>query len=212
MGERGGHRSGSYRRGKAPAMFRRMPFPEPGPRVPRRGGPLRAALGRAILRLLGWQLEGALPDRAKFVVSAAPHSSNWDFIIGIALLFVLRLDVRWVGKAELFRGPLKPLMRWLGGIPVRRDQPQGFVAQLVAEFARREALVLALAPEGTRRPVERWKSGFYRVALEAGVPIVPGYFDNARKRVGFGPEYWPKGDAQADITELRRFYERFARR
>ena len=193
-------------------MFRRMPFPEPGPRVPRRGGVLRAAIGRGILRVLGWRLEGSLPDRSKFVVTAAPHSSNWDFVIGIGLLFALRLDVRWVGKAELFRGPLAPLMRWLGGIPVERNQPQGFVDQLVREFASRDALLLALAPEGTRKPVERWKSGFYRVAVGAGVPIVPGYFDNARKRVGFGPEFVPTGDAEADIGELRSFYARFKRR
>jgi 1-acyl-sn-glycerol-3-phosphate acyltransferase len=185
---------------------------EPGPRVPRRGGALRAALGRAILRLLGWQPEGALPDLPKLMVIAAPHSSNWDFVIGIALVFALRLDARWVGKAELFRGPLRPLMRWLGGIPVDRHRPEGFVAQLVARFAEREQLLLAMAPEGTRKPVQRWKTGFYRAAVESGVPIVPGYFDNARKRVGFGPVFVPSGDAEADIAALRGFYGRFKRR
>jgi 1-acyl-sn-glycerol-3-phosphate acyltransferase len=184
----------------------------PGPHVPRRGGALRAALGRSILGLLGWRLEGGLPDLAKFVVTAAPHSSNWDFIIGIAAVFALRLDVRFVGKAELFRGPLGPLMRWLGGLPVDRHRPEGLVEQLVELFAAREQLVLAMAPEGTRKPVERWKSGFYRIALGAGVPIVPGYFDNGRKRVGFGKPFRPTGDAEADIAELRAFYAKMPRR
>ena len=180
--------------------------------MPRRGGALRAASGRALLRLLGWRLEAGLPDLPKFVVIAAPHSSNWDFPIGIGAAFALRLDFNFVGKSELFRGPLGPLMRALGGLPVDRHHPEGFVAQLVALFAARETLVLAMAPEGTRKPVTRWKSGFYRVALGAGVPIVPAYFDNGRRRIGFGPPLQPSGDAERDIAELRNYYARFARR
>jgi len=189
-----------------------MTIPEPGLQVPRRGGAIRAGIGRGLLHLLGWRLEGTLPDLPKFLVTAAPHSSNRDFYVGIAAVFALRLDIRFVGKAELFRGPLGPLMRWLGGLPVDRHRPEGFVEQIVALFAAREQLVLAMAPEGTRKPVERWKSGFYRIALGAGVPIVPGYFDNARKRVGFGPPFWPTGDAERDIAELRAFYAPIARR
>jgi len=184
----------------------------PGPNVPRRGGALRAAMGRSILRILGWRLEGGLPDLPRFVIIAAPHSSGWDFVIGIAAVFALRLDVRFVGKAELFRGPLGPLMRWLGGLPVDRHRPEGFVEEIVALFAARTQLVLAMAPEGTRKPVERWKSGFYRIALGAGVPIVPGYFDNGRKRVGFGKPFRPTGDAERDIGELRAFYGKMLRR
>ena len=146
------------------------------------------------------------------VITAAPHSSAWDFIIGIAAVFALRLDVRFVGKSELFRGPLGPLMRWLGGLPVDRHHPEGFVQQIAARFATREHLVLAMAPEGTRKPVERWKSGFYRIALGAGVPIVPGYFDNGRKRVGFGTPVWPSGNAEEDMAVLREFYARIPRR
>jgi 1-acyl-sn-glycerol-3-phosphate acyltransferase len=189
-----------------------MEIAEPGPQVPRRGGALRAAIGRGWLRWLGWRLEGTLPDLPKFVVTAAPHSSNRDFYVGIAAVFALRLDIRFVGKAELFRGPLGPIMRWLGGLPVDRHRPEGFVEQIVALFAEREQLVLAMAPEGTRKPVERWKSGFYRIAVGAGVPIVPGYFDNARKRVGFGEPFWPTGEAERDIAELRKFYAPLRRR
>jgi 1-acyl-sn-glycerol-3-phosphate acyltransferase len=193
-------------------MFPPMEIPEPGPRVPRRGGALRAALGRTMLRALGWRVGPGLPDLGKAVITAAPHSSNWDFFVGIALVFALRLEVHFIAKMELFRGPLGPLMRWLGGLPVNRKRPVGLVEQTVAMFAEREALLLAVAPEGTRRPVDRWKSGFYRIAVAARVPIVPGYFDNRRKVVGFGAPFYPTGDAEADIAALRAFYAPIPRR
>ena len=193
-------------------MFLPMEIPEPGPRVPRRGGALRAAVGRIMLRMLGWRIGPGLPDLPKAVITTAPHSSNWDFPVGIAVVFALRLDVRFVGKVELFRGPLGPLMRWLGGLPVDRKHPVGLVEQTVAMFAEREALLLAMAPEGTRKPVQRWKSGFHRIALAAGVPIVPGYFDNRRKVVGFGAPLHPTGNAEADIAALRAFYAPIPRR
>jgi 1-acyl-sn-glycerol-3-phosphate acyltransferase len=193
-------------------MFLPMEIPEPGPRVPRRGGALRAALGRTMLRALGWRIGPGLPDLGKAVITAAPHSSNWDFFVGIALVFALRLDVRFIAKMELFRGPLGPLMRWLGGLPVNRKRPVGVVEQTVAMFADRETLLLAVAPEGTRKPVDRWKSGFHRMAVAAGVPIVPGYFDNRRKVVGFGAPFHPTGDAEADIAALRAFYAPIPRR
>ncbi len=186
--------------------------PQPGPSVPRRGGPVRALIGRTVLRLLGWRIEGELPDAPKMLILAAPHSSNWDFVIGVAIVFALRLDIRFLGKQELFRGPLGVFMRWLGGIPVDRDRPDGVVEDAIAMFARQERLVLAMAPEGTRQPVERWKTGFYRIALGAGVPIVTGYFDNARKRVGFGLVLTPSGDLAADLERLRAFYRDLPRR
>lgn len=193
-------------------MFLPMEIPEPGPRVPRRGGAFRAAVGRMMLRALGWRIGPPLPDLGKAVITAAPHSSNWDFFVGIALVFALRLDVHFIAKMELFRGPLRPLMRWLGGLPVNRKRPVGLVEQVVAMFAEREALLLAVAPEGTRKPVDRWKSGFYRIAVAAGVPIVPGYFDNRRKIVGFGAPFYPTGNAEADIAALRAFYAPIPRR
>jgi 1-acyl-sn-glycerol-3-phosphate acyltransferase len=103
-------------------------------------------------------------------------------------------------------------MRWLGGLPVDRKHPAGLVEQTVAMFAERDALLLAVAPEGTRRPVERWKSGFHRIAMAAGVPIVPGYFDNRRKEVGFGAPFYPTENAEADIAALRAFYAPIPRR
>jgi len=183
-----------------------MEIPQLGPAVPRRGGVLRRAIGRVILRLTGWQIEGTLPDLPRFIVIAAPHSSAWDFVHGIAVVFVLRLDVHFIGKAELFRGPLGALMRWLGGIPVDRTRTQGMVDGVAARLRREEKFVVALAPEGTRKPVEKWKSGFYHIAVRAGVPIVPGIFDNGRKAVRFLPPFEPTGDADRDIAVLRGFY------
>ena len=189
-----------------------MPIPEPGPNVPRRGGALRAALGRFTLRLLGWKIEGNLPDLPKMLIIAAPHSSNWDFVLGIALVFAMRLDMRFLGKAELFRWPLGVLMRWFGGTPVNRAHPAGVVAETVALIKASPAFLLAMAPEGTRKPVERWKTGFYRIAMAAGIPIVAGYFDNARKRVGFDQVFHPTGNTEAEIDQMRTFYRRFPRR
>ena len=189
-----------------------MQIPEPGPRVPRRGGALRAALGRLMLRAMGWRVGAGLPDLPKAVIIAAPHSSNWDFFVGVATMFALRLDVRFIGKAELFRGPAGPVMRWLGGLPVDRKRPEGVVEQAVARFAGQEQLLLAVAPEGTRKPVTKWKSGFYRIALGAGVPIIPGHFDNGHRVIGFLPPFHPTGDFEADLQTLRALYAPFPRR
>jgi 1-acyl-sn-glycerol-3-phosphate acyltransferase len=189
-----------------------MIFPEPGPHIPRRGGALRAGLGKAILLLTGWRPGPLVPDLPRFVAIAAPHSSNWDFIIGIALVFALRLDIHYLGKAELFRGLLGRLMRWLGGIPVDRARPGAMVDQTIALFNSNERLIVALAPEGTRKPVTKWKTGFYRIAVGAGVPIVPAYFDVRNKIVGMGPPFYPTGDQEADIAALRGFYLPILRR
>lgn len=187
------------------------PAPDPpiaplGPAIPRRGSRLSAAIGRGILRARGWRLTGAFPDAPKLVMIGAPHTSNWDFVVALAAAFALRLGFSWVGKHVLFRPPFGWFFRWLGGIPVDRRAPHGFVGQMVAEFDRRQQFLLAIAPEGTRKAVARWKTGFYHIAVGAGVPIVLVTFDNARKAIHVGPTVGPAGDLDADLERILALY------
>lgn len=176
------------------------------PALPRRGNALSQRLGNAALHALGWRLEGTLPDVPRLVAIVAPHTSNWDFAVGVAALFALGVDVRFLGKHTLFRWPLGPVMRWLGGVPVERSASHDVVEETVAEFERRDRMVLALAPEGTRRKVERWRTGFYYIALGAHVPIVPIAFDWGAKTIRIGAPFAPTGHLDADITALSSFY------
>ena len=182
------------------------------PLVPRRGNRLTRWLGRALLRLLGWKFVGAFPNLPKMVLIVAPHSSSRDFLIGVAVMFMLCFEAHWMGKAELFRWPLRGLMRWLGGIAVDRSSPQGLVAQLAETLKRHERFILAITPEGTRRRVADWKRGFYHIAYETGLPIAPAYFDNATRSVGFFPVLIPSGDADREIGALRALYAGLRRR
>lgn len=165
-----------------------------------------------MLRLLGWRAEGQLPDRSRIVAIVAPHSSNADFLIAIGLVFIWNLRVRYIGKKELFRFPLGPVMYWLGGIPVDRKSPAGIIDQVVAEFERSDRLLLGIAPEGTRKLGARWKTGFYRIAARADAAIVPVYLDWSRKVIGIHPPVDTTGDAVADVTAIIRIFARFPRR
>lgn len=175
-------------------------------RPPERG-PVARAVGRFVLRALRFELQGSAPAVPKFVLIGAPHSSNWDFIVGMAVFFALGLRVSFLGKHTLFRGPLGWVMRALGGIPVDRSSSQGLVADMVGAFASRERLVLAIAPEGTRTKVEAWREGFYHVATQAQVPIVVGFLHWGDRRAGIGPAFMPTGDKTREIAELRAFYD-----
>lgn len=163
-------------------------------------------LGRSLLRLGGWRVVGALPDVPRLVVIAAPHSSNWDGIWGFAAKLALGLDVRVLGKAQLFWWPLGPLLRRLGAIPVDRAAAQGTVGQAVAMIRASQRIWFALAPEGTRKRVERWKTGFWKIAHEAQVPILPAYFHYPERIIGFGPLLQTSDDMAADIAALREWY------
>lgn len=192
------------------------PMPRPAtvlpPLVPRRGNRFTRWLGRAMLRLMGWEFVGEFPDYPKMVLIVAPHSSNRDFFVGVGVMFALGFEARFIGKRELFSGPAGIVMRWLGGIPVDRRRPEGFVEQLVETLGRYERVILAITPEGTRKPVTEWKTGFYRIAHAAGLPIAPVYFDNVTRRVGFFPVLTPTGDADRDIAALRARYAGLLRR
>ena len=158
------------------------------------------------MRLQSWQLDIDRPASPKYVMIGAPHTSNLDLTYGLILKYAGRIDLHWVGKDSAFRGPLGPLYRRLGGIPVNRRVSQNFVEQMVEQFNQRERFILAIAPEGTRYKAPGWKSGFYYIALGAGVPIALGFIDYGRKRVGIGPTIHPSGDIQADFMQIKAFY------
>jgi 1-acyl-sn-glycerol-3-phosphate acyltransferase len=174
-----------------------------GPSVPRTHGPFAAAFGRLAMRLLGWRFEGNLPDLPKMVMIVVPHSSNWDVPIGLAAKFALRLEARFIAKHSVFWWPLGAVLRALGGIPVNRTDAGDFVAESAEAFRVATRLVLIITPEGTRAKVERWKSGFHRIARAAGVPIVLTTFDYSRKVIGFGPPLHPGDDYAKDLAALQ---------
>jgi 1-acyl-sn-glycerol-3-phosphate acyltransferase len=175
----------------------------PGPAVPRRDYGALRRIALWLLRRLDWRVEGDLPDQPRLVVAIAPHSSNWDFVIGAALMVVFGLRVSFVAKHTLFWWPLGSLMRWLGGIPVDRARPEGLAETLAAEYRRRDRLWLAITPEGTRRAGARFKSGFYRIARAAGVPILPVYFNYRRRVLGFLPPLPPQTRIEEGVAAVR---------
>jgi 1-acyl-sn-glycerol-3-phosphate acyltransferase len=183
-----------------------MPYPELGPNLPHWGNAFMRGAGRLILRLMRFRFTGQIPDLPKFVLIGAPHTSNWDFVVGMALLLALGLRVRWLGKHTIFRAPFGGFMRWLGGIPIDRARTEGTVEQAVAAFAREEKLIIGLAPEGTRKRIETWRSGFYRIALGAGVPIAVGVIDFGNRELRVDSVFHPTGDLEADIAAIRARY------
>lgn len=163
-------------------------------------------IGSLLLRLGGWRIHGELPDEAA-VVAIAPHTSNWDFYWLLLVKWKLRLRPRFLGKHTLFRGPLGWFMYSLGGIPVDRSKTAGLVEQAAGVFRDAPGVKLAIAPEGTRRLTESWKSGFYEIARTAGVPVVPVTINYERRGIIIGQPLALTGDRRADMDRLREFFE-----
>lgn len=172
--------------------------------------PFVSVFGRIWARLLfgviGWKMEGGLPDIPKFVMIAAPHTSNWDLPIMLACGFLSRAKLFWMTKDSVFRWPFGGFLRWLGGIPIDRSKANGMVGQSIDMFSKFDEFILAVPPEGTRKKVRKWKTGFYHIAVGAGVPIALGYLDYKRRRGGIGGVYYPTGDYEKDIAEIQAFY------
>ncbi len=147
------------------------------------------------------------PPSRKYVLIGAPHTSNWDFVVGLLALWALGIRARWLGKKELFKPPLGLLMRLLGGIPVDRSRRSNLVDQVAEILAREEEIAILITPEGTRGKAPYWRTGFYHMALKAGVPIALGYADFRRKEVGIGAYLWPTGDLRRDFEAIRAFYQ-----
>ena len=159
-----------------------------------------------LLTLLGWRLDKQLPDTHKYLVIGAFHTSNWDLPLGLLGLWAMGVKSRWIAKHTLFRWPLGPLLRAIGGIPVDRRVHTGFINRIAAAYSANDELVITIAPEGTRSKTGYWKSGFYYIAMAAKVPIALGYIDYPNKRLGIGGSLNPSGDIENDMAIIRDFY------
>lgn len=171
--------------------------------IPQRNSVIRRRIGVLGLRLMGWRVEGNLPDVRKVVIIVAPHTSNWDFVVAFLAYLALQVDATWFGKHTLFRWPMGTLFRYFGGIPIDRARASNVVDLYIAEFGRRESMVLAIAPEGTRKRTAEWKRGFYHIAIGAGTDIVPVALDFAAQRIRIFEPVHPTGDIDRDVAALR---------
>jgi len=157
--------------------------------------------------MVGWHVDGNLPDLQKYILIGAPHTSNWDFVLFLGIIFHLRANAKFMGKAELFRNPLVGwFFYWCGGIPVDRKKSQGLVEQMVDACARSDKFILTIAPEGTRHFVTEWKMGFYHIAKSAGIPVVMAIVDGAKKTLCIGQIFHPTENMDADIKTIKRFF------
>ncbi|MFK7894923.1 MAG: lysophospholipid acyltransferase family protein [Myxococcota bacterium] len=170
--------------------------------------PVRRTIARLFLSMTGWKPDGVRPEPKQYVLIAAPHTSNWDFPYLLAFAEYFEIQISWMGKNTLFRGPMGTIMRALGGIPVFRHKRENMVLAMARTFKEpgHEELGLVVPAEGTRARAEYWKSGFYHIATTAGVPVVMSYLDYSKKVGGFGPAFKPSGDVDADMETVRAFY------
>lgn len=181
--------------------------PIPTDNVAQRGNFLMRWIMTGLMRLSGWRFTGAdFPDVRKFVLIVAPHTSNWDFIVGIRAMYALGIRGTYLGKDTLFRFPLGIIMRWLGGFPVDRSTKSDVVTQTVELVEKMDKVIIVLAPEGTRKRTPRWRSGFYWIAQKSKMPILPVAFDFGKKEIFVNPLFYPTGDQDKDISYLRSLY------
>lgn len=169
--------------------------------------PIIVVLCKLCLKLRGWKLEGNSPTEAKYVLVAVPHTSNWDFPLALAVAFIYRFNMYWMGKDSLFKGWRGPIMRWLGGISINRSSSNNVVDQMIEAFNASDSLIVTIPPEGTRSQVDKWKTGFYYIALGANVPIALAFLDYKRKTGGFLKTFYPTGNIDKDIVEIRSHYK-----
>jgi 1-acyl-sn-glycerol-3-phosphate acyltransferase len=163
-------------------------------------------LSLLLLKLCGWKAVGKLPAEPKYVMIVAWHTSNWDLFYGALVALALKVDVVFLAKKELFSPPFGTIIKWLGGIPIERKESHHIVNQMVLKYNESEKFVLAIAPEGTRKKVQYWKSGFYRIAQGARVPILLTFLDYENKRGGAGPLIYLTDSIDRDMQSIRDFY------
>lgn len=184
-------------------------FPTVPPQAPQLPPSFRGWLCRTLLRLTGWRVAGTLPDVPKLVIIGAPHSSNWDGVWSLAFKVALRLDIHFIIKQDYTKGLLGPLVRGLGGIGIDRNAAHDVVSQMRQQFAKRDKLWLGITPEGTRKKVKKWKSGFWHIARAANVPVQLLYFHYPEKTIGLGPLIELSDDLDADMARIREYYVPF---
>ncbi len=171
---------------------------------------LLQGLSICILRICGWSREGQPPDFPKYIMVAAPHTSNWDFPMGMGILLAFKLKFSVFGKESLFRWPYGGLLKWIGLIPINRSKSCDVVAQTVQIFKDSREMILVISPEGTRRKDIYWKTGFYHIARGANIPIVMAFLDYEKKQGGIGPTLMPTGDIESDMEKIRCFYDKIS--
>jgi 1-acyl-sn-glycerol-3-phosphate acyltransferase len=175
--------------------------------IPRMGNKCSGCLGTSLLSLLGWRFSGEFPSHPKMIIAVAPHTSNWDFIIGIAVVFCLRLKITFFGKYSLFIPPFGMLLRRWGGMPVERSKAHGVVEQMTDAMGKADRMLLCIAPEGTRTRIERWKTGFLHIAHKAEVPVFLVAFDYKKKQIEFGPSLYISDDTQYELNRIYSHYQ-----
>lgn len=167
-----------------------------------------SAIAFVLRKLLGWKKVGTKPDFPQFIVILAFHTSNWDVFYGILLAFAFNIDIYFMAKSQLFRFPFAPLVRFLGGIPIDRSTSHNTVEATIEMYKKHKNFAIALAPEGTRKKVEKWKTGFYHIAVGANVPIILAFLDYKTKSGGVGKVLYPTGNMKADFQEIKNFYQK----
>lgn len=160
-------------------------------------------------KLFGWKIQGSIPTELKqYVMVVAPHTSNWDFLVGLASRSILKIDTRYVGKKELFRWPFGWLFRKLGGYPVDRSRNTNFVDAVADLFKEHKDFSICLTPEGTRSYAPNWKTGFYYIAQKAGIPVLMVGFDYGSKMIVIAPPFYPSGDIENDVEKMKQFFRK----
>mgnify|MGYP000020280895 CR=1 FL=1 len=168
--------------------------------------PLLRLISILLLKIMGWKTRGEPLDHQRCVLIGAPHTSNWDFPLMLMVVLKLKLRVFWMGKHTLFPFPFGWFMKWLGGIPIDRSASHNVVNETMRQYAENDQLIVLIPPEGTRKKVAKWKTGFYHIANLANVPILLGYVDASIKEAGFADFYQPSGDVDKDMEEILAFY------
>ena len=186
--------------------------PEMPPRVAKGGNAFTRWLGLSVLRLFGWKVTGGLPDREKLLVIAAPHTSNWDWVIALLALWAMGLRMNYLIKDTALWWPASILIRATGGIPVNRAEPAGLAEAVARRVVEADRIIMVITPEGTRSRVEQWKTGFLRIAAVAQLPVVQVAWDYPSRTIHLGPEATLTGDAATDIAAIRQYYRQFTGR